>query len=277
MRRQLLAGAVADLSAHGVPDAAGDARRLLIWASGLDAAAFSARLDEPAGEGEAASFRDAIARRKARVPVSQITGLRAFWGRDFFVTPDVLDPRPETETLIAAALQGPAARRILDLGVGSGCILVTLLAEWPEATGLGIDRSQAALGIAERNGTSHGVADRMTLRQGDWLSGIDERFDLIVSNPPYIAGSEIAALAPEVRDHEPRMALVPEPDPAGDGLAAYRTIAASLGGVLAPGGRFLAEIGAGQGEAVRAIFAAEGHALRVLPDLDGRDRCVVVN
>jgi release factor glutamine methyltransferase len=201
--------------------------------------------------------------------------MREFWGRRFRVTPAVLDPRPETETLVAAALEGPPVRRVLDLGTGSGCILLTLLAEWPEARGVGSDISAAALEVAAENARRLGVADRARLVTSDWCAGLAgscEQFGLIASNPPYITGDELAGLAPEVRNHEPLAAL----SAGGDGLDAYRRIAAGVGPLLAPGGRLLMEIGPHQAEAVGRILTDAGMVVTaVLPDLDGRDRVVL--
>jgi release factor glutamine methyltransferase len=208
--------------------------------------------------------------RLQRKPASQIVGRRLFWGRSFRVTPDVLDPRPETEILVAEALAQPFAR-VLDLGTGSGCILLTLLAERPEAQGCGVDLSAAALAVAAANRAEHGLDARASLSEGCWFGPAQGRFDLIVSNPPYIAENEMASLAPEVRDWEPRMALTP----GGDGLDAYRAIAAGARDHLLPGGRILLEIGPTQGAAVTALLTAQGLTdLRILPDFDRRDRVV---
>lgn len=273
-RARLLADGVATLTAAGTPDPAREARLLLRWAAGLDAAALSARLEEPPGGVEAARFAAGLAARAARRPISQITGLREFWGRAFRVTPDVLDPRPESETLIAAALEGPPGRRVLDLGLGSGCLLLTLLAEWPEATGLGVERSPAALAVARENAARLGLAGRAELVEGDWFAGVRGRFDLVVSNPPYVTEADYVALSPEVRGWEPVAALIPAGD-AGDGLAAYRAIAAGLPGALAPGGRALLEVGPGQAGPVAALLRAAGAArIAVHRDLDGRERVV---
>jgi release factor glutamine methyltransferase len=242
--------ALARLRAAGVPDAARDLRRL--------AAAF-----------DGAELDAAVARRAAREPVSHILGRRAFWEHSFAVTPDVLDPRPETETLVAAALSAPFSR-VLDLGTGSGCILCSLLAARAEATGVGTDLSDAALAVARGNARQLGVAGRARFLQADWLAGVEEGFDLIVSNPPYIAEDEMAALSPEVL-REPRMALTP----GGDGLGAYRAILRDGPRHLAPGGRLVVEIGPTQAAAVRALFeAAALQEVETIPDLDGRDRCV---
>lgn len=271
-RAEVIARAASRLAGAGVPDPGRDARLLYRWASGMDGAALTAGLSDPAAPAEIARFDRAVDERMSRVPVAQITGRRAFWGRDFIVTPDVLDPRPETETLVALALQGPAPVRMLDLGTGTGCLLLTLLAEWPQATGIGIDVSTAALDVARRNAAALNLADRAELRHGDWLDGIDGQFDVVISNPPYIRESGIPGLAPEVRDHEPRMALTP----GGDGLGAYRAMAAGLARVLAPGGRFFAEIGAGQADDVAAIFGGHGHMTGQHRDFDGRVRCISV-
>lgn len=270
-RAALLRAATETLAATGIDDPARDARLLLRWASGLDAAVFSAELGERPDDLEAQRFRKAVERRAARHPVSHITGVRTFWGRDFRVTPDVLDPRPETETLIAEALHRGPFSRVLDLGTGSGCILLTLLAEWPEATGLGTDLSEAALRIARDNAVAL-KTDRVRLARHDWWDGLDESFDLIVSNPPYIAAAEIPDLAPEVRDHEPRAALTP----GGDGLGAYRSIAAGATRHLSPGGLIMVEIGPTQYHEVAAILASAGLIVHAeIPDLDQRPRVIV--
>jgi release factor glutamine methyltransferase len=182
----------------------------------------------------------------------------------------VLDPRPETETLIAAALDG-AFSRVLDLGTGSGAILITLLAERNEATGTGVDLSRKALSVAAGNAAALSVAGRATFLQSDWLCAVSGRFDLVVANPPYIAEAEMPGLSPEVRLWEPRLALTP----GGDGLGAYRSILRDVRSVLVPGGRVLLETGTGQGDAVAALCQSAGlQAVRVLPDMDGRDRVV---
>ena len=274
-RAEAIARGVTRLAGAGVPEPERDARLLYRWAANMDGAGLSAVLADPATAREIGRFERAIEAREGRAPVSHITGEREFWGRRFRVTGAVLDPRPETETLIAAVLEGRPARRILDLGTGSGCILLTLLAEWPQARGVGVDISAAALEVAASNARSLGVAGRAGLVTGDWCAGLDGQFDLIVSNPPYIAGDELAGLAPEVRLHEPLAALSPAGDPGGDGLDAYRRIAAGVGPLLAPGGRLLMEIGPEQAAAVSRILADAGMAVTaVLPDLDGRDRVV---
>ena len=269
-RRAAVAAATRRLAAAGVADPPGDARRLCRWAAGLTGAGLAAGIDEMPAAQESVRFEAAIAARARRVPVAQITGLREFLGRRFRVTPDVLDPRPETETLVMAALERPAAR-VLDLGTGSGCILLSLLADWPDAEGTGTDASPAALAVARENAASLGLAGRARFVEADWCAGLSGAFDLVVSNPPYIAEAEIADLAPEPRLHEPRMALTP----GGDGLGACRAIAAGLARLLAPGARVLIETGPGQTGAVAALLAAAGlEPEGVRCDLDGRGRVV---
>ena len=244
--------AIAKLRAAGVADPARDVRRLRRWAE------------------NDATFEQAVADRARRVPLSQIVGTRAFWSSEFRVTSDVLDPRPETELLVELALAEPFSK-VLDLGTGSGCILISLLQERPDARGVGTDISERAVLVAGENAALLGVADRITLPLSEWYDDIGGRYDLIVSNPPYIAVDEMAGLQPEVRDHEPREALTDE----ADGLSAYRAIAAGALDHLAPGGRLLVEIGPTQAEAVLEIFAAAGlEELAVHPDLDGRDRVI---
>ena len=218
----------------------------------------------------AEAYERALQKRAARVPVSHITGTREFYGRVFQVTRDVLDPRPDTETLIEIALRHPF-RRVLDLGTGSGCILLSLLAERPGSSGTGTDISTTALSVARANAEALGLAGRASFIASNWFAATDGRFDLIVSNPPYIAASEMAALDPEVRDYEPRIALTP----GGDGLDAYRAISAGLAAHLTPDGRVLLEIGPTQAGAVGQILASAGlTVVAVHPDLDGRDRVV---
>ncbi len=229
---------------------------------------------EPVDTIAAERFRRYIASRRRHQPVSQIVGVREFWKHAFAVTRDVLDPRPETERIVEIALRPPRARRILDLGTGSGCILGALLAEMPEATGLGADVSPPALRVARRNLESIGVAGRADLRLSDWFRGIGGRFDLIACNPPYVAAHEFASLAPDVGMWEPELALLG----GGDGLECYRRIAPQLGAHLLPGGRALFETGAGQAGRVAGMLRdATGFPVRVFSDLDGRDRVVEVS
>tara|TARA_R100000789_G_scaffold82941_1_gene78392 strand:+ start:442 stop:1299 length:858 start_codon:yes stop_codon:yes gene_type:complete len=269
--RDALVSAVRRLEAEGIEGAAGDARALLAGAVGLARDRLTLHLGEDLDAAALARFEAMIARRAAREPVAKILGRRVFWGREFEVTADVLDPRPETECLIAEALAGPKPLTLLDLGTGSGILAVTLLAEWPDAGGVATDVSDAALDVATRNAARHGVAGRLTLSRSDWFARVAGVFDLIVSNPPYIAAAEMAGLMPEVREHDPRGALTDE----ADGLTAYRAIAAGAGAHLSPGGRLMVEIGWKQGPAVADLLCAEGFdAVTIRPDLEGRDRVV---
>ncbi|WP_372839689.1 peptide chain release factor N(5)-glutamine methyltransferase [Phaeovulum sp.] len=264
--------AVQRLAAAGIETPAADARRLLAHAMRLAPDRLTLESPRALSSAELAAFDAALAQRLRRQPVAQILGFRQFWGRDFRVTRATLDPRPETETLVAEALTRPFAR-VLDLGTGTGCILLSLLAERPAARGLGIDASPEALAVARENAAALGLEARAELRLGDWFDGVQGQFDLIVSNPPYIAAAEMPGLAPEVRDWEPALALTP----GGDGLAAYRAIAAGARDRLAPSGRLLLEIGPTQALAVIGLLAANGLPdATVLTDLDGRDRVVSV-
>ncbi|MEE4188316.1 MAG: peptide chain release factor N(5)-glutamine methyltransferase [Roseobacter sp.] len=265
-----MVAATARLRAAGVPDPARDARLLLAHAAKVDAARVTLIAPEDIAPDIAERYEHLVALRAVRVPVSQLIGSREFYGRRFAISQDVLDPRPETETLIEAALARSFAS-VLDLGVGSGCILVTLLAERADARGVGVDVSEAACLQASANAVLHGVAARTTILASDWFSAVEGRFDLIVSNPPYLARAEMQHVQPELQRYEPRLALTDE----ADGLSAYRVIAAEAPSYLSADGRVLVEIGWQQHEAVREIFAAQGWGeIAILPDLDGRDRVV---
>ncbi len=256
-----------------VEDAARDARVLLAHALGVAHHRLTLKLHDEMTEPQSDLYEGALRARIARQPVAQITGRRLFWGLSFRVTRDTLDPRPETETLVAEALSRPFLK-ILDLGTGTGCILLSCLKGMPMARGVGIDISEAALQVAVGNTRDLGLEAQTRFRKSDWFSAVTGAFDLIVSNPPYISAAEMAGLAPEVRDWEPHLALTP----GGDGLAAYRAIARGAGARLMPGGRLLVEIGPTQGAAVSAFFAAAGLAnIRILPDMDGRDRVVAAD
>ena len=227
--------------------------------------------------GESDRFLALIDRRCAREPVSQLLGRREFWGLSLRVTADTLSPRPETETLVEAALTDIADRttalRLLDLGTGTGCLLLALLHSLPRATGVGVDHSEPAVAVARANAAELGLAARAVFRRGDWTEGLDERFDLVVSNPPYIATAEIEWLMPEVSSHEPHLAL----DGGQDGLTAYRAIAHGVRGCLRPGGRLVLEIGAGQGDSVEGVFVGAGfQVVTVRNDLLGLPRALVL-
>lgn len=269
---EVLTAATRALAAAGVPEPAGDARRLFSHALGLASGRLTLVLPEPVDSTGLQIFDGLITRRCAREPVSQLIGYRAFYGRDFIVTSDVLDPRPETETLIEAALALPF-KHVLDLGTGSGCILLTLLAENPSAQGVGADLSSAAVRVAARNARALDLSARAAFVVSDWTRAVTGVFDLIVANPPYIAANELDGLAPEVRDWEPRIALTDN----ADGLEAYRNILRSAPAFLMGHGRLIVEIGPTQATAVIEMALEAGFdRASVICDLDGRDRVIVM-
>jgi release factor glutamine methyltransferase len=217
-----------------------------------------------------------VARRERREPVARILGRKGFWTLLLKVSPAVLTPRPETERVVDMALEAfseGTSFSMLDLGVGSGAILLSVLAERPAAKGLGVDVSEEALAVARDNAANLGLAGRASFLRTDWTQGLpDEGFDLVVSNPPYIPSADIAGLEPEVRAHEPHLAL----DGGPDGLDPYRVLAPEILRVLKPGGFFAVEIGWDQGSAVEALFITAGaERVRVVRDLSDRDRVVV--
>ena len=225
-------------------------------------------LDDPAP----ATFASLIDRRLTHEPVAYITGTRDFWTISLTVGPGVLIPRPDSETLIEAAIEhfvGRAPTTILDLGTGPGTLLLAALAQWPSARGLGVDASAVAIEYAPRNAELLDLADRTSFRLGNWADGVAGDFDLVLCNPPYIAADE--SLPAEVREHEPGAALFAGPD----GLDDYRIIASQLPRLIAPGGMAAIEIGATQAKAVSALLTAQGLKVAVRRDLAGRDRCVI--
>lgn len=267
---QAVSAAAARLRAAGVEDPVRDARRLLAHALGIGADRLTLHLPDPLDPAAVSAFEAAIVARLARQPVSQIVGWREFYGQRFRVTADVLDPRPETEVLVDAALERPAAR-VLDLGTGSGAILLSVLTHLPQAVGVGVDLSDAALEVARANARDLGLAARASFQRSDWCADVAGAFDLIVANPPYVSAHEMRALSPELRLHEPRCALTDE----GDGLGAYRAIAAQAPAHLALSGRLALEVGPTQAAEVGVLLRAAGlRDIAVLPDLDGRSRVV---
>jgi release factor glutamine methyltransferase len=221
------------------------------------------------------TLADYLSRRERREPVSHILGRKGFWKIMLNVNDKVLTPRPDTETVLDVVLKDfpeRAAWNVLDLGVGSGAILLAILAERPAAKGLGSDVSEEAIAVARDNAAALGLSGRAAFLRGDWTAGLgDDSFDLVVSNPPYIATNVIETLEPEVRHYEPRLAL----DGGPDGLDAYRTLAPEVLRVLKPGGRFAVEIGYDQKAAVEALFREAGAMeVRTVRDLADRDRVV---
>ena len=252
-----------------------DARLLLCHAAGLTHEAYVAGINDALAPDAAARFGAYVARRLAGEPVSRIVGIREFYGRPFRIDASTLDPRPDTETLIESALAlagGEQPLKLLDLGTGTGCILVTLLAELPRATGIGIDKSLAGLEVAGSTAERLGGGDRARFMAGDGLEADLETFDLVVANPPYLSAADMAGLSNEVGAHDPRDALFG----GVDGLSAYRRIVPRLGKVLRPGGIALFEIAHTQAEAVSGFLAEAGLVLEQGPwrDLAGRPRVV---
>jgi len=232
---------------------------------------------DPIDAAAAARLNDALARRLAGEPLWRVLGAREFWGLSFALSPGTLEPRPDSETLIEAALGHLAPRRndklrMLDLGTGTGCLLIATLHEFSQSSGLGVDLSPDAVATATGNAARNGVGERAAFHQGNWTDGIGERFDLILSNPPYIGSAEIADLDQNVREHDPLLAL----DGGPDGLTAYRALAASLPGHIKHGGLAILEIGAGQEEAVVALMRQAGLShLDSRRDLGGHIRALV--
>jgi release factor glutamine methyltransferase len=266
--RAALAAATAALSFSDTPRL--DAELLMAHALGVTREELLLRhLDDPSPDG----FATLLDRRRAHEPIAYITGSRSFWTIDVQVGPGVLVPRADSETLIEAAIahfgdRTPAT--ILDLGTGPGTLLLAALDQWPEAIGLGVDRSDAAIDMARRNADRLGLAARARFAAGDWATGITAAFDLVLANPPYIGTEE--QLPAEVRDHEPGAALF-----AGvDGLDAYRRIVPDLPRLIAPGGAAILEIGHSQAAAVGALVAATDRSWIICPDLAGRPRAIVL-
>ncbi|MDF3073981.1 MAG: Methylase of polypeptide chain release factor [Alphaproteobacteria bacterium] len=272
--RQALSAIALRLQDAGIERARAEARLLAAQALGISVEAVVGDDGRVLSETEQRALDDLARRRARREPMSQILGYREFYGRRFAVTADVLTPRPDSETLIEAVLSHvdrAAPLRLLELGVGSGCLLLTLLAELPQTTGVGVDLSQVALAVARANAATLGVAGRCALIEGDWTSSVAERFDVVISNPPYIPSKALAQLDPEVSWYEPRLAL----DGGEDGLTFYRRVAADCERLLIPGGLLAVEIGQGQCDDVTQLLRQGGlEVLESRRDLAGIERCI---
>lgn len=274
----MLQNAARNLAAAEVESPALDARLLLQHAIGCTHEELVRDDDRALTSDEMTRYEALISRRAAREPLSHIIGRRAFWKDEFIVSADVLDPRPDSECLIEALLARRPDRmmplKILDFGTGSGCLLLSLLREYPIATGLGIDISPAALNIASGNAEALGLANRAEFRLGSWGETLQTRYDMIVSNPPYIAEHECLTLAPEVKDFEPLLAL----SGGADGLACYQLLLPHMARCLKPGGIAAVELGAGQDQAVAAITHRAGlNVSAVIADLAGIKRALILN
>ena len=267
----------ARLNAAGIDSARLDARLLLAAATGRTVEQIVARPEYALSASESEAYASLMTRRARREPVSQLLGRREFWSLDFVTTRDTLTPRPDTETVVEAALRlfpdRGARLRVLDLGTGTGCLVVALLTEFPAASGIGTDASPAAAAIAAHNVAMHGLAERGRIVVGNWDDALEGDFDLIVSNPPYVPTAELSRLEPEVALYEPHTAL----DGGADGLDAYRDLAPRLARRLTRGGFALLELGAGQADNVASIGTAAGLQVHGRAcDLAGRERCIVV-
>ena len=265
------------LEGNGVADARREAGALLSHVIGKDRTFLISHADDSIGEGEQERFAEAIARRAVGEPAQYITGTQDFYGRAFRVTPAVLIPRPETEVLVEAALQVMNEDgRICDVGTGSGCIAITLVCEKGDARALAVDVSEAALLVARENAREHSVGQRIDFQVADCFSGLDEntdQFDLIVSNPPYVAANQLPGLQREVRDHEPQVAL----SPGEDGLSIIRRLLKDAPRFIRGNGHLIMEIGFDQGEAVRNLVDQNVWTLKeILPDLQCIPRIVVL-
>ena len=260
-----------------IDDAALEARVLLLAALDIDGTELAMRPSQSLTGEEAARLESWTGRRLAHEPLARILGEREFWGLPFVLSAETLVPRPDTETIVTTALDlvpdKKAALRIVDLGTGSGCLLVSLLHELPQAIGVGIDRAEGAARTARLNARRNGVSARGLFVVGDWGSSLSPGWDLIVSNPPYIASDVVDGLEPEVRDHDPRLAL----DGGADGLDAYRIILAQARRLLSPSGHLVVEIGYDQEGALRSLAVQNGlSVVRFDRDLAGNPRCIAL-
>jgi len=273
---ELVQSVAARLEAVGIAESRLEARLLLGEAAGWTLEKIVADRDAALESGVVARVERLTARRLQREPMSHVLGWREFWSLRFRITPDVLTPRPDSETLVEAVLgtlpDRQARLRVLDLGVGSGCLLLSLLHELPQAGGVGVDRSARALVVARQNARSLGMGGRAEFRSGDWGEGIEEVFDVVVSNPPYVPSDDIETLDPEVSEHEPWLAL----DGGPDGLDCYRRLAGQLGYLVRPGGVVALEVGRGQASQVARLLSDAGfRGVVTCNDLGGIPRVVL--
>jgi len=271
-----VADAATRLAAAGIAEPRREARLILALALEADPALVLGYPERAIAERALARLAGLVARRARGEPFSRLKGTREFWSLDFALSPETLDPRPDSETLIAAALahlpDRTAPLRIVDFGTGSGCLLLALLSELSHATGLGIDILPGAIEAARRNAAALGLASRAEFRLGDWNREIAGEADVILANPPYIPSQEIASLAPEVAAFEPREAL----DGGPDGLQAYRALAPAFERLLTPLGLACVEVGAGQAVSVTRLLAKSGLMIKeIRRDLSGVERCLV--
>ena len=272
----LIGAAAARLRAAGIEQPAREARLLLAHASGLGAPRIMAYPEQIIDPAAAETFERLVDRRTRREPIARILGTREFWSLDFTVTPATLDPRPDSETIVEAALDRIPDRKspltIIDFGTGTGCLLLALLSELPNALGIGIDRSEAAARVAAGNAWRLGFAARARFIVGDWANALAGSVDLIVANPPYIPASDIAGLEPEVREHDPLAALAG----GADGLDPYRLLAPETARLLRPGSHVVFEVGQGQADDVTGFGIAAGLVLlEQRADLGGIQRALV--
>ena len=273
----LIGTAAVRLQAAGIEQPTREARLLLGHATGLGPTRIMAYPEQIIDPLAAEKFERLVDRRVAREPVARILGTREFWSLDFTVTPATLDPRPDSETIVEAALERIPDRKsslsIIDFGTGTGCLLLALLSELPNAWGIGVDRSEATAQVAVGNAQRLGFAARAAFIVGDWATALAGSVDLIVSNPPYIPAGDIAGLEPEVREHDPLMALAG----GADGLDPYRVLAAEVGRLLRPGGHVVFEVGQGQADDVAGLAASAGLVMiEQRADLGGIMRAVVL-
>jgi release factor glutamine methyltransferase len=277
----LMSDAAVRLRAADVPDPRRDARLLLAAAAQISTEKIFARPESAVAPEAVVKFQEYVARRTAREPVSRILGRREFWSLDFALSPATLDPRPDSECLIEAAIEfagdlhsqgNRRGLRLLDLGTGSGCLLLAALASLPKASGVGVDISRRALDTASANAAALGLASRAQFLCSNWTKGVTGQFDIVLTNPPYIARADIDGLAPEVSDYEPKAAL----DGGEDGLDAYRRLAPMIFSCLEPGGIALIEVGEGQADAVKSLLkSAEFGHIASKSDLSGIERCII--